>query len=185
MPLVAFARESIVKANAYISPGSPKGVMPQTFATQLSKKQLADLVAFITGTKKSALTRSAGGCLDRTCDRDLALASTNDSRPHQTPSAARQGASRFRSRRRGNNRPVRLASSKRADDGEKAALLRPVAPLGAKGASGTRLLRVSRLRQIPRSHPDRTADLLVLRLSVLASRNAKPSWSQVSSSRER
>ena len=51
MSLAAFVRESIVKPNAYISPGYPKGVMPQTFATQLSKKQLADLVAFITSTK--------------------------------------------------------------------------------------------------------------------------------------
>ena len=50
-PLVAFVRESIVKPNAYISPGYPKGVMPQTFATQLSSKQLADLVFFITSTK--------------------------------------------------------------------------------------------------------------------------------------
>jgi mono/diheme cytochrome c family protein len=51
MPLAAFVHESIVKPNAYISPGYPKGAMPQTFATQLSKKQLADLVAFITISK--------------------------------------------------------------------------------------------------------------------------------------
>jgi len=51
MPLAAFVRESIVKPNAYISPGYPKGVMPQTFATKLSKKQLANLVAFITSSK--------------------------------------------------------------------------------------------------------------------------------------
>jgi mono/diheme cytochrome c family protein len=51
MPLAAFVRESIVKPNAYISPGYPKGVMPQTFATQLTKKQLADLVAFLTSSK--------------------------------------------------------------------------------------------------------------------------------------
>jgi mono/diheme cytochrome c family protein len=51
MSLAAFVRESIVKPNAYISPGYPKGVMPQTFATQLSKKQLADLVAFLTSNK--------------------------------------------------------------------------------------------------------------------------------------
>jgi hypothetical protein len=51
MSLAAFVRESIVKPNAYISPGYPKGVMPQTFVTQLSKKQLADLVAFLTSNK--------------------------------------------------------------------------------------------------------------------------------------
>jgi mono/diheme cytochrome c family protein len=51
MPLAAFVRESIVKPNAYISPGYPKGVMPQTFATQLSKKQLAELIVFIASSK--------------------------------------------------------------------------------------------------------------------------------------
>jgi mono/diheme cytochrome c family protein len=48
MALAAFVRESIVKPNAYVSPGYPKGVMPQTFGKQLSQTQLADLVAFIT-----------------------------------------------------------------------------------------------------------------------------------------
>ncbi len=52
MSLAAFVRESIVKPNAYISPGYPGGVMPQTFATQLSKKQLADLVAFLTRSRR-------------------------------------------------------------------------------------------------------------------------------------
>jgi cytochrome c551/c552 len=51
MPLAAFVRESIVKPNAYISPGYPKGVMPQTFGKKLSKTQLDDLVAFITAAK--------------------------------------------------------------------------------------------------------------------------------------
>jgi len=51
MPLAAFVRQSIVKPNAYISPGYPKGVMPQSFGAQLSKAQLADLVRFITGGK--------------------------------------------------------------------------------------------------------------------------------------
>ena len=51
MPLAAFVRESIVKPNAYISPGYKKGVMPQTFGKQLSTTQLADLVAFITAGK--------------------------------------------------------------------------------------------------------------------------------------
>jgi len=51
MPLAAFVRESILKPNAYISPGYKKGVMPQTFGKQLSTTQLADLVAFITAGK--------------------------------------------------------------------------------------------------------------------------------------
>ncbi|MBA3736439.1 MAG: c-type cytochrome [Actinobacteria bacterium] len=51
MPLAAFVRQSIVKPNAYLSPGYPKGVMPQSFAVQLSKMQLTDLVAFITSGK--------------------------------------------------------------------------------------------------------------------------------------
>ena len=52
MPLAAFIRESIVKPNAYISPGYPKGVMPGNFGTTLSKAQLADLVAFLTSGSK-------------------------------------------------------------------------------------------------------------------------------------
>jgi cytochrome c551/c552 len=50
--LAAFIRESIVKPNAYISPGYPRGVMPQTFATSLTKTQLDHLVAFIVSGKK-------------------------------------------------------------------------------------------------------------------------------------
>jgi hypothetical protein len=69
---------------------------------------------------------------------------------------------------------ARLGHRLEADYGEKAALLSPVAPLGAEGASRTHLLRVSRLRQIPRSHPDRHADLLVLRLSVGHSKAPNP-----------
>ena len=46
--LAAFVRESIVKPNAHVTPGYPKGVMPQTFGKQLSTRQLADLVAFVT-----------------------------------------------------------------------------------------------------------------------------------------
>lgn len=46
-PLAAFIRESIVKPNAYISPGYPANVMPKTFAKALSSKQLDDLVAFL------------------------------------------------------------------------------------------------------------------------------------------
>ena len=48
LQLAAFLRESIVSPNAYISSGYPKGVMPQSFGTTLTKTQLADLVAFIT-----------------------------------------------------------------------------------------------------------------------------------------
>src|SRR5436190_11045739 len=66
--------------------------------------------------------------------------------------------------REGTNRPARLASSRSGHD-EKAALLPPVAPLGAEGASRAHLLRMSGLRQIPRSHPGQPADLLVLRLN--------------------
>jgi mono/diheme cytochrome c family protein len=49
--LAAFVRESIVKPNAYISPGYPKNLMPQNFATRLSKSELAALVAFLTSGK--------------------------------------------------------------------------------------------------------------------------------------
>jgi cytochrome c oxidase subunit II len=51
-PLAAFIRTSIVKPNAYISPGYPRGVMPQTFATSLTKTELDNLVAFIISGKK-------------------------------------------------------------------------------------------------------------------------------------
>lgn len=46
--VVQYTTESIVKPNAYVVPGFPPGVMPQNFATKLSKQQLADLVAFLT-----------------------------------------------------------------------------------------------------------------------------------------
>ncbi len=97
------------------------------------------------------------------------------------PQQARQATSPTRSwARAGSARGVEGTIARldwhrlRVDHGEKAALLPPVAPLGAEGASRTHLLRVSRLRQIPRSHPDRTADLLVLRLSVWPHRTAFP-----------
>jgi cytochrome c oxidase subunit 2 len=45
-PLDEFVRESIVNPNAYIEPGFPKGVMPQTFG-QLPKAQLDALVAYL------------------------------------------------------------------------------------------------------------------------------------------
>jgi cytochrome c551/c552 len=47
MPLDAFVKESIVDPNKFIAKGFPKGVMPGTFGSSLSKTQLADLVAFI------------------------------------------------------------------------------------------------------------------------------------------
>lgn len=54
MNLAAFINESIVNPDAYIAKGYSKGIMPTTFGSSLSKKQLADLVAFIlSGTAKS------------------------------------------------------------------------------------------------------------------------------------
>jgi cytochrome c551/c552 len=52
MALAAFVKQSIVDPNAYIAKGFPKGVMPPTFGAQLSKTQLADLVAFIVAGQK-------------------------------------------------------------------------------------------------------------------------------------
>ncbi len=46
-PLAPFVRESIVSPNAYVQPGFPRGVMPQTFGTSLSKQQLDALVQFL------------------------------------------------------------------------------------------------------------------------------------------
>lgn len=43
----AFIHTSIVDPNAYIAPGYSKGIMPENFGTQLSSKQLDDLVAFV------------------------------------------------------------------------------------------------------------------------------------------
>jgi mono/diheme cytochrome c family protein len=43
----AFIHTSIVQPNAYIAAGYPKGVMPENFGTQLSPKQIDDLVAFV------------------------------------------------------------------------------------------------------------------------------------------
>src|SRR5579864_2293779 len=45
--LAAFVRTSIVNPNAYIEPGFPKNVMPQTFGTALSKQQLDALVSYL------------------------------------------------------------------------------------------------------------------------------------------
>ena len=46
-PLEAFIRESIVSPNAYIEPGFPKSVMPQNFATSISKPNLDGLVHYL------------------------------------------------------------------------------------------------------------------------------------------
>lgn len=44
----AFVHESIVNPNAEIAQGYAPNIMPQTYGSQLSDKQLADLVAFLT-----------------------------------------------------------------------------------------------------------------------------------------
>ncbi len=46
-PLQAFIRESIVDPNKYVEPGFPKGVMPPSFGTTLSKQQLDALVQYL------------------------------------------------------------------------------------------------------------------------------------------
>ncbi len=46
--LAQYVEESIVNPNAYVVPGFPASVMPQTFGTRLKKQQIADLVAFLT-----------------------------------------------------------------------------------------------------------------------------------------
>jgi cytochrome c551/c552 len=51
-PLAAFLRESIVDPNAFVSAGYPKGVMPATFGSSLSKTQLDTLVAFLAAGQK-------------------------------------------------------------------------------------------------------------------------------------
>jgi cytochrome c2 len=50
-PVDAFVHESIVKPDAYVEKGYPKGVMPNTFAS-LPKATLDALVAFIVGSAK-------------------------------------------------------------------------------------------------------------------------------------
>lgn len=42
-----FIKESIVDPNAEIAKGFPPNVMPQNYGTQLSSKEIADLVAFL------------------------------------------------------------------------------------------------------------------------------------------
>ena len=50
-PLDEFIRQSIVDPNAYIAPGYPRGVMPETFAS-LPKDQLDALVKYLSGGSK-------------------------------------------------------------------------------------------------------------------------------------
>ncbi len=52
-PLDAFVLESIVKPDAYIEKGFPKGVMPHTFAS-LPKSQLDALVQYLIQSSKGA-----------------------------------------------------------------------------------------------------------------------------------
>jgi len=52
-PLDEFVRESIVNPNAYLEPGYPMGVMPQTFG-QLPKAQLDALVDYLVKSAKGA-----------------------------------------------------------------------------------------------------------------------------------
>jgi cytochrome c oxidase subunit 2 len=47
-PLDEFIRQSIVDPNAYVAPGYPKGVMPETFSS-LPKAQLDALVSYLSG----------------------------------------------------------------------------------------------------------------------------------------
>src|SRR5438046_980434 len=46
-PVPDYVHTSITQPDAYVVPGFPKGVMPQ-YGGQLSAKQVADLVAFLT-----------------------------------------------------------------------------------------------------------------------------------------
>jgi cytochrome c oxidase subunit 2 len=50
--LAAFIHTSIVDPNAYIQPGYPKNVMPQTFGKALSTQQLDALVTYLTTSSK-------------------------------------------------------------------------------------------------------------------------------------
>jgi cytochrome c oxidase subunit 2 len=43
----AFIQQAIVDPNAVVASGFQPGIMPQTYGSQLSDKQLADLVAFL------------------------------------------------------------------------------------------------------------------------------------------
>jgi cytochrome c oxidase subunit II len=52
LPLKQFINESIIKPNAYISPGFPPNTMPQTFSKTLTSAQIQDLVNFIASVTK-------------------------------------------------------------------------------------------------------------------------------------
>ena len=56
-PLAAFVRESIESPNAYIQPGYPKNVMPETFGQTLAKAQLDALVSFLVQSSQTASTK--------------------------------------------------------------------------------------------------------------------------------
>jgi mono/diheme cytochrome c family protein len=47
MSLAEFTRQSIVAPDAFVATGFSSGIMPTSFGDQLSKQDLADLVAFI------------------------------------------------------------------------------------------------------------------------------------------
>ena len=51
-PLSSFIQTSITDPNAYIQPGYPKNVMPQTFGKALSKQQLDSLVNYLISSSK-------------------------------------------------------------------------------------------------------------------------------------
>jgi cytochrome c oxidase subunit II len=51
-PLAAFVRESIVNPGAYVEPGFPNGVMPQTFGKSISKADLDTLVQYLIQSSK-------------------------------------------------------------------------------------------------------------------------------------
>ena len=51
-PLQAFARESIADPNAYVEPGFPQNVMPQTFGSSLSSNQLDALATYLVDSAK-------------------------------------------------------------------------------------------------------------------------------------
>jgi len=50
--LESFVRESIVNPNAYIEPGFPKGVMPPSFGTTITKRDLDALVQYLIQSSK-------------------------------------------------------------------------------------------------------------------------------------
>jgi cytochrome c oxidase subunit II len=51
-PLQSFVQTSITDPNAYIQPGYPRNVMPQTFGKALSKQQLDALVSYLINSSK-------------------------------------------------------------------------------------------------------------------------------------